>query len=114
MPRRCRTSGRLTPAAATWSSTSPLPGRGVGRDASLSCSGPPGAAISTTRITSGMMSVIYAPVPAARLIDLAAPRVNFAPDGRGRLLFQQADTRAPQGRGRLLFHQAAGPANAAR
>src|ERR1700728_3283667 len=47
------TSGRLTPAAATRTSTSPSPGSGTGLCLGFNCSGPPGAAISTTVISSG-------------------------------------------------------------
>ncbi len=41
-PLRCATSGRLTPAASTFTSTSPAPGLGMGRCPGLSISGPPG------------------------------------------------------------------------
>ena len=44
-PSRCITSARLTPAAATRTSTSPGPGRGVGRAAGRSASGGPGSLI---------------------------------------------------------------------
>src|SRR5580698_1430435 len=47
------TSGRLTPAASTRTSTSSWPGLGTGLSADFSCSGPPGAAISTTVISPG-------------------------------------------------------------
>src|SRR5882762_6602101 len=47
------TSGRLTPAAATRIKTSSTPGFGTGRTAIRSCSGPPGAAISTAFISEG-------------------------------------------------------------
>src|ERR1700758_5587357 len=53
------TSGRFTPAAATRTSTSFCPGSGVGRVASLSSSGPPGAAISTTVISFGAFDMIF-------------------------------------------------------
>src|SRR5450631_1262614 len=48
------TSGRLTPAAATRMRTSWAAGFGTGRTAMRSCSGPPGAAISTAFISAGM------------------------------------------------------------
>src|ERR1700736_2318267 len=47
------TSGLLTPAASTRIRTSVSPGCGTGRTAVLSCSGPPGAAISITGISRG-------------------------------------------------------------
>src|SRR3984885_589091 len=47
------TSGLLTPAASTRTSTSSSPGVGTGLIAVFSCSGPPGAAISTTVISRG-------------------------------------------------------------
>ena len=40
-PRRCRTSGRFTPAAATRINTSPAPGTGSGRSTGLRTSGGP-------------------------------------------------------------------------
>src|SRR5207244_4250750 len=46
------TSGRLTPAAATFTSTSPAAGTGRGRSAATSASGPPGALISMAYIAT--------------------------------------------------------------
>ena len=77
-------SGRLIPAAATWISTSPGPGRGTGRLAATSTSGPPGPAGSTADIVSGSVSpcVIDPPAGARRvacaIIDLAPGAVNAA------------------------------------
>src|SRR5450631_1214494 len=51
------TSGRLTPAAATRMRTSWAPGFGTGRTAIRSCSGPPGAAISTAFISEGTVFI---------------------------------------------------------
>src|SRR5271169_5895507 len=45
MPMRCRTSGRLTPAAATLITTSPGRGSGMGTSAATRTSGPPGSRI---------------------------------------------------------------------
>jgi len=45
-PWRCITSGRLTPAAAIFTSTSPSPGCGSGRCSGTSISGSPGARIA--------------------------------------------------------------------
>src|SRR4051812_48191458 len=47
------TSGRLTPAAATATRTSPALGEGVARSPRTSCSGPPGALISMQRMEAG-------------------------------------------------------------
>src|SRR5215470_6140589 len=52
-PWRCITSGRLTPAAATFTSTSPSPGRGSGRCSGTSISAPPGARIAIAVIWAG-------------------------------------------------------------
>src|SRR5229473_8323422 len=52
------TSGRLTPAAATRIRTSSTPGFGTGRTAIRSCSGPPGAAISTAFISEGTTLIL--------------------------------------------------------
>ena len=46
-------SGRLTPAAATWMSTSPAPGAGIGRLTARKTSGPPGLAISIAVMVLG-------------------------------------------------------------
>src|SRR5712691_8308436 len=48
-------SGRLTPAAATLTRSSPCFGRGTGRAPILRTSGPPGWVISTTRMVSGIV-----------------------------------------------------------
>src|SRR6185437_1339696 len=57
-PRRCNTSGRLTPAAATLISTSPGPGAGIGREVGRSASGGPGLAISIAIISAGISLII--------------------------------------------------------
>src|ERR1700675_3407547 len=60
------TSGRLTPAAATRTSTSRSPGCGTGLLLGFSCSGPPGAAISITVISSGTdMGLLLLPTVAS-------------------------------------------------
>src|SRR5436190_9804804 len=46
LPRRCMTSGRFTPAAATLISTSPADGAGRGRSTGTNTSGSPGSRIS--------------------------------------------------------------------
>jgi hypothetical protein len=43
----------LTPAAATFTSTSPAPGCGTGRRSGTSISGPPGARMAITVISAG-------------------------------------------------------------
>src|SRR5689334_25238330 len=53
LPRRCRTSGRFTPAAATLTNTSPAAGFGVGRVAGFKTSGAPGVVISMQVIVAG-------------------------------------------------------------
>src|SRR6185437_16634197 len=56
------TSGRLTPAAATWISTSPAAGIGIGRLAGFKPSGPPGALISIAVMVAGsalMASILW-------------------------------------------------------
>src|SRR6202789_3719838 len=68
------TSGRFTPAAAMRTSTSPSAGFGVGRRASLSCSGPPGAAISITVIWSGIFAMRRCYTNQAGISDAPAPR----------------------------------------
>src|SRR3546814_6404860 len=50
---RWSTSGRLTPAAATSMSTSPLPGAGTERRTGTSTSGPPGASGSIASMSRG-------------------------------------------------------------
>ena len=52
-PARCSASGRFTPAARTRIRISPAIGCGTGRVAGRSTSGPPGSAISITRISAG-------------------------------------------------------------
>jgi hypothetical protein len=47
------TSGRLTPAAATFTSTSPLAGRGSGRCSGTSMSAAPGVRIAIAVIWAG-------------------------------------------------------------
>ena len=47
------TSGRFTPAAATFTSTSPSAGCGSGRCSGTSMSGPPGARMAITVICAG-------------------------------------------------------------
>ena len=47
------TSGRFTPAAATFTSTSPSAGCGSGRCSGTSMSGPPGARMAITVIWAG-------------------------------------------------------------
>src|SRR5437588_446037 len=54
LPCRCMMSGRLTPAAATRTSTSPALGSGTGRLTRRRTSGPPGAAISIAFIEVGV------------------------------------------------------------
>src|SRR6516162_5709842 len=70
-------SGRLTPAAATLTRIWPDPGRGVGRRAGFSASGPPGVVISIAIIVSGTLGISGAPwLPwlAARLAHLPGLR----------------------------------------
>src|SRR5690606_11334318 len=50
-------SGRLTPAAATLTSTSPLPGVGTGRVAGFSTSGPPCSVISMAVMVVGSADI---------------------------------------------------------
>ena len=50
LPRRCMMSGRLTPAASTWTRTSDGPTSGNGRSSSLSTPGLPGEEIAMQRI----------------------------------------------------------------
>src|SRR4051812_7504728 len=57
LPSRCMMSGRLTPAAVTRTRTSPGRGAGTGRSATRSTSGPPGSAISITRMDVGMSGI---------------------------------------------------------
>src|SRR5437868_5339206 len=52
---RCRTSGRFTPAAATFTRISSGLSSGVARSASLSTSGPPGPLISTARMVMAII-----------------------------------------------------------
>src|SRR5215468_11196216 len=52
---RCITSGRLTPAAMTFSSTSPAPGSVTGRCSGTSISGPPGERMAITVMLVGMV-----------------------------------------------------------
>ena len=81
-PARCMTSGRLTPAAATWISTSPAAGDGVGRSAGTSTSGPPGLLISisdhsrktSASVVAGSISTAARAMPAPRPIVSTGPR----------------------------------------
>src|SRR6202042_779826 len=65
-PLRCRTSGRLTPAAAMRISTSPAAGCGTARVTARSTCGGPGSAIS--------MAVMVAAVMAPMLLSRRAQR----------------------------------------
>ena len=67
-PSRCNKSGRFTPAAATFISTSCAPGVGTGRKTGINTSGPPGAA--------GSMAVMVVGICMAAVIDSAARAVN--------------------------------------
>src|SRR5262245_19480381 len=60
-PWRCITSGRLTPAAATFSSTSPSAGRGSGRCSGTSMSAPQGARIAIAVIWAGNEGMAKSP-----------------------------------------------------
>jgi hypothetical protein len=55
---RWSTSGRFTPAAATWMTISPGPGFGTGRVQGTSTSGPPGALMHMAVMVSGRMEVM--------------------------------------------------------
>jgi hypothetical protein len=55
LPWRWTTSGRFTPAAATWMTTSSSAGTGIGRVVTLSTSGGPGCAISTALIVKAVL-----------------------------------------------------------
>src|SRR5262245_41154578 len=54
---RWATSGRLTPAAATFTSTWPDPGLGVGTSAILRTSGPPGLVMAMAFMAAGMLGI---------------------------------------------------------
>src|SRR5690242_983851 len=54
---RWATSGRLTPAAATFTRIWPRPGCGVGTEAALSTSGPPGFEIAMAVMVSGTLAM---------------------------------------------------------
>src|SRR6266853_4981601 len=69
-------SGRLTPAAATLTRTSPCFGCGTGRVPILSTSGPPGWVISTARIVFGI--VMSRPRKEARLSHFASHSTGTA------------------------------------
>src|SRR5690606_8147778 len=56
---RCRTSGRLIPAAATLISTSSWPGSGTGRVVGTSISGPPNSLISIAVIVFGTLVMLF-------------------------------------------------------
>src|SRR5262245_19709229 len=72
LPRRCRMSGRLTPAAATRTSTSPSAGAGTSLWTSRNTSGPPGSTISIACIEDG--AIDFSSVRGRRLtVDAAAP-----------------------------------------
>src|SRR5262247_2357875 len=55
---RCITSGRLTPAAMTFTSTSPGPGCVTGRSSGTSISGPPGERMAITVMLVGMVLMV--------------------------------------------------------
>ncbi len=55
---RCITSGRFTPAAATFTSTSRGPGAGTGRSCGTSTSGPPGERIAMAVIWAGIVLMV--------------------------------------------------------
>src|SRR5258708_37577923 len=88
------TSGRFTPAASTRTSTSSSPGRGTGLTAVFNCSGPPGAAISTTVISRG------------KLIESLRASANFEKGGQSRrsAIFGQ-DSAALRQDGHMLIRQ---------
>src|SRR3989442_7972086 len=62
LPRRCITSGRLTPAAATLINTSPDPGTGVGRSTGTRTSGSPGSRISIAIMPTFLRSCCHAAI----------------------------------------------------
>src|SRR4051812_11602865 len=51
------TSGRFTPAAATLTSTSPLPGAGTGRSSGTNTSGPPARRMAMAVMLSGRLGI---------------------------------------------------------
>src|ERR1700741_5015985 len=53
---RCRTSGRFTPAAATFTRISFGCGAGLGNSTGFSTSGPPGLLISTARMVMAIIA----------------------------------------------------------
>src|SRR5436305_3901437 len=75
LPCRWRRSGRLTPAAVTRTRTSPTLGRGTGRSARRSTSGPPNSAISIARMRlgSGIIGVQRRRVRARRQVISRQP-----------------------------------------
>src|SRR5436190_24384650 len=70
---RCSTSGRLTPAAATFTRISFGLGAGLGTSVSFSASGPPGWLISTARM-------VLAIIPRRGGAPVAQFRVEFVLD----------------------------------
>src|SRR5207237_10248660 len=67
LPSRCRMAGRLTPAAATRTRTSPSPGTGMSRVTRRSTSGAPGSSISIVCIDDGVCISIVRRIRVLRL-----------------------------------------------
>src|SRR5262245_34267117 len=82
---RWATSGRLTPAAATFTSSWPGPGLGVGTSVTLRTSGPPGLVMAMALMAGGALGIFRLLLAGLRQVILACrPRSTMANHGRGR------------------------------
>src|SRR6267378_2194733 len=87
---RCSTSGRFTPAAATFTTISFGLGAGFGRSTTRSTSGPPGLLISTARI-------VVAIIPTRRSAGGPISRRVRAGPGERQISRRALQPRAPRG-----------------
>jgi uncharacterized small protein (DUF1192 family) len=90
------TSGRLTPAAATFTSTSPSASGGSGRRSGTSISGPPGARMAIAVISAGKLGMQTSLADGRRTPCLVMERTcdNHAAGGYFRVLYRAEARRA--------------------